>query len=71
VIGVRDEQPPAASARAGDARLTAEREELKFLLRREQIQPFATAMARHLPHHRFTGEGANPLPRPRHFLNTI
>jgi len=71
VIGVGDEQPPAASARAGYALLTAEREEVKFLLRREQIQPFATAMAAHLPHHRFTGEGANPLPRPRHFVTTI
>jgi hypothetical protein len=71
VIGVGDEQRPAASARAGDALLTAEREEVKFLLRRERIQAFATAMARHLPHHRFTGEGANPLPRPRHFVTTV
>jgi hypothetical protein len=71
VISVGDEQPPAALARDGDALLTADREEVKFLLRREQIQRFATAMAQHLPHHRFTGEGANPLPHPRHFVTTI
>jgi hypothetical protein len=54
-----------------DARMTAERDEVKYLVAKDRIQPFATAMARHLPHHRFTGEGANTLPRPRHFVTTV
>jgi hypothetical protein len=54
-----------------DARMTAEREEIKYLLAREQVQKFVRAMAQKLPHHRFTGEGANTLPRPRHFVTTI
>jgi hypothetical protein len=51
--------------------MTAERDEVKYLIASEKIQPFAIAMAKHLPHHRFTGEGANRLPRPRHFVTTI
>src|SRR5262245_15441239 len=58
-------------ASAADARMTAERDEVKYLLAREKIQGFATAMARHLPHHRFTGDGANMLPRPRHFVTSV
>jgi hypothetical protein len=54
-----------------DARMTAERDELKFLVAPEHIQRFVHAMGRHLPHHRFTGEGANRLPNPRHFVTTI
>jgi hypothetical protein len=58
-------------AAEADARLTAEREEVKYLVAREQTQELALALSRRLPHHRFTGEGANPLPRPRHFVTSI
>ena len=58
-------------AAEADARLTAERDEVKYLVAREHAQDLALALNRHLPQHRFTGEGANPLPRPRHFVTTI
>ena len=51
--------------------MTAERDEVKYLVAAAQITRFSAAMGRQLPHHRFTGEGANPLPRPRHFVTTI
>jgi hypothetical protein len=51
--------------------MTSERDEVKYLIAADRIQSFALAMGRHLPHHRFTGEGANKLPRPRHFVTTI
>jgi len=61
----------AVAAEDADARLTAERDEVKYLLAPAEVPAFTTAMGRHLPHHRFTGSGANPLPRPRHFVTTI
>ena len=54
-----------------DARMTAERDEVKYLVSPARINEFAVAMGKQLPHHRFTGEGANKLPRPRHFVTTI
>jgi hypothetical protein len=54
-----------------DARMTAGREEIKYLVAREHAQDLAVALGRQLYQHRFTGEGANPLPRPRHFVTTI
>jgi hypothetical protein len=66
-----DQRAEAGAPVDGDALMTAEREELKYLLAREQIQPFAAALSRRLPQHRFTGDGANPLPDPHHFVSTI
>ncbi len=54
-----------------DAHLTAERDEIKYLVAREQAHDLALGLSGRLPHHRFTGEGANRLPRPRHFVTTI
>jgi VTC domain len=54
-----------------DARLTAERDEIKYLVERSQAIDLARALSRHLPHHRFGGEGANPLSQPEHFVTTI
>jgi len=51
--------------------MTAEREEIKFLIAADQVQRFTQAMNHRLPHHRFVGEGANLLPRPHHFVTTI
>ena len=60
---------PAAEA---DARMTAERDEVKYLVaRRRRCRRWPRAMSHQLPPHRFTGEGANALPRPRHFVTTI
>jgi hypothetical protein len=61
----------AREAAEADARMTAERDEIKYLLAREHAQDLALALSRQLPSHRFTGEGANPLPRPRHFVTTV
>lgn len=61
----------APDVQGADAAMTAEREELKYLVPPAQIQRFSAVMGRHLPHHRFSGEGANTLPRPRHFVTTI
>jgi hypothetical protein len=60
-----------AMAIDADAQMTAERDEVKYLVPPEQVAPFTTAMSRQLAHHRFTGEGANKLPAPRHFVTTI
>jgi hypothetical protein len=61
----------AVEASDGDALMTAERDELKYLVAREQIPGFIAAMGQHLPEHRFTGAGANPLPLPQHYVTTI
>ncbi len=62
---------PAQVAGEADRRMTSERDEAKYLIAPETIKAFAAAMSQRLPHHRFTGEGANKLPRPRHFVTTI
>ncbi len=56
---------------AADARITAERRELKFLVPPAEVARLSAALGKKLPHHRFTGEGANRLPAPRHFVTTI
>jgi hypothetical protein len=61
---------PREAAEA-DARMTEERDEIKYLVARESTQELAVALSRQLPSHRFTGEGANPLPRPRHFVTSV
>jgi len=61
----------AMAAGEADALLTAERDEVKYLVAPAEVATFSRIMGRHLSHHRFTGNGANPLPRPRHFVTTI
>jgi hypothetical protein len=51
--------------------MTAERDEVKYLVAGANVKRLALALSQHLPHHRFTGKGANPLPRPRHFVTTV
>lgn len=63
--------PDAIGMDDADARLTADRDEVKYLVARDRVQALASALGQHLPHHRFTGEGANHLPRPRHFVTTV
>jgi hypothetical protein len=59
---------PASDA---DARMTAERDERKYLVEPSRVAAFTAAMSRRLPHHRFTGNGASALPRPQHYVTTI
>jgi hypothetical protein len=68
---VESEAEAGGDADGADALMTAEREEVKYLVQKPQVQELVTALAQRLPHHRFTGRGANPLPRPRHFVTTI
>jgi hypothetical protein len=60
--------PPVAP---GDERMTAEREEIKYLVAPEELDALAGEFTRRLPSHRFTGEGANGLPGPHHYVTTI
>jgi len=55
----------------GDERMTSEREETKYLVSAERLDALAAELTRRLPSHRFTGEGANGLPGPHHFVTTI
>ena len=55
----------------GDERMTAEREETKYLVSPEKLDSLAQELTRRLPPHRFTGEGANGLPDPHHYVTTI
>ncbi|MFZ5893755.1 MAG: VTC domain-containing protein [Myxococcota bacterium] len=51
--------------------MTADREETKYLVPGASIDGIIKAVSRHLTLHRFTGEGANRLPDPHHFVTTI
>lgn len=61
----------ARDVEGADAAMTAERDEVKYLVPAPKVRAFAQAMMRHLPEHRFTGDGANRLPNPRNFVTTI
>jgi hypothetical protein len=54
-----------------DERLTADREETKYLIPPVRWQVLAAELSSRLPGHRFTGEGANRLPDPHHYVTTI
>jgi hypothetical protein len=57
--------------RQPDERMTADRDETKYLLPSDRAKPLLALLARHLPLHRFTGEGANRLPDAWHLVTTI
>jgi hypothetical protein len=67
-IGPLERATRLASA---DERMTAERQETKFLLPEVQVLPLVQAINRHLEPHRYRGKGANPLPAAQHFVTTI
>lgn len=58
-------------ATQADARITANRRELKFRVPPSRARTIAAEVARFLPEHRFTGPGANRLPGARHFVTTV
>jgi hypothetical protein len=49
--------------------ITAQREEVKYLVEPPHLAALVTALGRSLPAHRFAGAGN--LPRPRHFVTTV
>ncbi len=54
-----------------DARMTADRSELKYLLSAEQVRVVLAEVNRRLVVHRHRGDGANTLPGAHHFVTTI
>lgn len=54
-----------------DKRITAEREELKFLLPKAAVRPFVAAVARAIPDHAYRGADANVLPGAEHHVTTV
>ena len=56
---------------SADERMTADREETKYLVSPGQWESLAAELSRRLPGHRFTGEGANRLPDAHHYVTTI
>jgi hypothetical protein len=62
---------PAAERSALDAPITAEREEIKYLVAAEHLGTLSRAISSRLDAHRFTGEAANRLPGAQHFTTTI
>ncbi|HEY0705502.1 MAG TPA: VTC domain-containing protein [Polyangia bacterium] len=57
--------------RDADERMTAERDEVKYLVPARHVKTLAAGLSQCLPQHRFTGKGANLLPNPRHFVTTV
>jgi hypothetical protein len=54
-----------------DQRMTSEREETKYLVSPDRLDALVAELTRRLTPHRFTGEGANGLPGPHHYVTTI
>src|SRR5256885_6857516 len=55
----------------GSFRITADREERKYILSAAGVPKLAGELDRALPPHRFKGEGANRLPGARSYVTTI
>jgi len=51
--------------------MTADRDELKFLLEPRRARLLCKLVAEHLPAHRFAGPNANRLPNAQHYVTTI
>ena len=68
-MNVSVEEPSAPTS--ADERITAERQELKYLLSADRLEPLIADLSRELASHRFVGEGANRLPDPDHYVTTI
>ena len=62
---------PPSNDETADARITAEREETKYLVPPARWETLIAELSQQLHGHRFTGEGANRLPDPHHYVTTI
>ena len=51
--------------------ITRDRRELKFTLSELHAGQFAAQVSARIPKHRFSGRGANRLPRARHYVTTV
>jgi hypothetical protein len=60
-----------AATPSRDDLMTAEREETKFLLPLGRAALMVAELDQELPSHRFTGEDANRLPDPHHYVTTV
>jgi hypothetical protein len=56
---------------SADALLTADRNEAKYLLDVSQLTAFGRELSAKLASHRFEGDGANRLPRAKHYVTTV
>jgi hypothetical protein len=54
-----------------DHGITADRQEVKYRVDGDRLDELLAALTLRLPRHRFTGDGANGLPDPQHFVSTI
>jgi hypothetical protein len=61
----------APVVRTADDLMTADREESKYLVSLDCVDDLTGTLDDHIPAHRFTGESANRLPDPQHFVTTI
>jgi hypothetical protein len=61
----------STSVQEQDERMTAEREETKYLVPTDRLEPLLIAVSHQLTPHHFSGVGANRLPDPHHFVTTI
>jgi hypothetical protein len=64
-------QPASGGDGSADERMTADREETKYLVPPARWELLAAELGHRLPGHRFTGEGANRLPDPHHYVTTV
>jgi hypothetical protein len=62
---------PYSPGATADDRMTADREETKYLVPPVRWEALAAALSERLPGHKFSGEGANRLPDPHHYVTTI
>jgi len=60
-----------SEATSSDALMTADRNEAKYLLDASRLNAFARELSAKLTSHRFEGEGANRLPRAKHYITTV
>jgi VTC domain-containing protein len=56
---------------SADQAMTADRNELTYLVPRRGWQGLVQYFDEWLPAHRYRGEGENPLPAPQHFVSTV
>ena len=59
------------SVAARDSALTTDRDERKYLLAQAAASGLLRELGRRLTPHRYVGEGANVLPRARHYATTL
>ena len=54
-----------------DRAMTADRDEIKYVVEPERVRTLLHVLSQELVAHRFSGEGANPLPDAQHYSTTV